>query len=138
MPRYVQHLVLEAIEARLIPTDAGYQVVSNATEVEHLMPIGWESNDWPFVDNQDDPEASSRRNELIHTLGNLTLINSGLNKRLSNRSWSHKRKLIEGSDNLFINRALLNNTTDLWDEERINQRGRWMGDLMCEIWVRPG
>ena len=75
---------------------------------------------------------------MIHTLGNLTLIRGGLNKRLSNRSWQYKRELIAQSDNLFMNKKLLIKSTDSWDEDQIGQRGKWMSDVICQIWPHPG
>ena len=137
MPVYVQRLVLEAIEEHLIPENAGYQVLSEAIEVEHLMPQTWDSTDWPINKGSDEFEAISRRDAIIHTLGNLTLIKSGLNKRLSNRSWQHKRKLIKKSDNLFMNQKLLDDSSSIWDEESIKKRGEWMANIICEIWSRP-
>ena len=137
MPVYVQRLVLEAIEEHLIPENAGYQVLSEAIEVEHIMPQTWDSTDWPIEQGLDDLEAITRRDSIIHTLGNLTLIKSGLNKLLSSRSWKHKRKLIKKSDNLFMNKKLLDDSSSTWNEESIKKRGEWMASLICEIWSRP-
>ena len=138
IPSYVQRLVLEAIEESLISQDAGYQMVPVGLEVEHLMPSGWREEDWPILKGEDGDEAAVRRDVMIQTLGNLTLIRSGLNKRLSNRSWQYKRELIEQSDNLFMNKRLLMESTDSWDEHQIEQRGKWMAEVICQIWRCPG
>lgn len=132
-----QRLVLEAVESYLIPSLAGNQNVLAGLEVEHLMPLEWKAEDWPLPADENETEAAERRDELIHTLGNLTLINGGLNKRLSNRSWVHKRGLIKASDNLFINKKLLKNPPDQWDEEQIEDRSEWIAKKVCEIWPRP-
>ena len=148
IPGYVRRLVLEAIETALLPSTAGYQTLADDLEVEHLMPQRWSDNDWPPMTANDSNKALFEllgltgdplaiRNDLIDTLGNLTLITSGLNKRLSNRSWQHKRELVEKSDNLFINKRLLNDASDVWDEVRILRRGMWIADKVCEIWPRP-
>ena len=137
IPSYVQRLVLEAIEESLISHDAGYQMVPDGLEVEHLMPSGWREEAWPILKEEDDDEAAARRDDMIHTLGNLTLITGGLNKKMSNRSWHYKRELIEQSDNLFINKKLLIESTDSWDEYQIEQRGKWMADVVCQIWPHP-
>ena len=146
--RSVRSLVLRAIEAEIIPPTAGYQTLASDLEVEHLMPQRWSDNDWPPMMANDsnkplfellglsgDPLAI--RNDLIDTLGNLTLITSGLNKSLSNGSWEHKRELVEKSDNLFINKWLLNDASDVWDERGILRRGMWIAEKVCEIWPRP-
>ena len=138
IPSYVQRLVLEAIEESLISQDAGYQMVPDGLEVEHLMPSGWREEEWPILKGEDYDETAARRDEMIRTFGNLTLIRGGLNKRLSNRSWPYKRKLIEQSDNLFINKKLLIESTDRWDEDDIVQRGEWMAAVICQIWPHPG
>ena len=137
MPGYARKIVLESIEASLIPQTAGYQVLSDNLEVEHLMAQGWRTNDWPLDVTEDQIAPAERRDEAIQTIGNLTLINSGLNKRLSNRSWRAKKQLIEKSDNLFINKRLLDDATVRWDEELIEQRGEWMAEMVCNIWPRP-
>ena len=137
IPSYVQRLVLEAIEESLISQDAGYQMVPDGLEVEHLMPSGWRSAEWPILPDEDDDKVAARRDGMIQTLGNLTLITGGLNKRLSNRSWHYKRELIEQSDNLFMNKKLLIESTDSWDEDQIEQRGKWMADVICQIWSHP-
>ena len=48
IPSYVRRLVLEAIEESLISHDAGYQMVPDGLEVEHLMPSGWREEEWPI------------------------------------------------------------------------------------------
>ncbi len=137
IPRHVQRLVLEAIEESLISQDAGQQMVPDGLEVEHLMPFGWRDEEWPNLLDEDDDEVGARRDAMIQTLGNLTLIRGGLNKRMSNRSWHFKRKLIGHSDNLFMNNRLLRESTDSWDENHIEQRGKWMANVVCQIWPHP-
>ena len=107
IPGYVRRLILEAIEAALIPSTAGYQELADDLEVEHLMPQGWHDNDWPMRTDEGIPDPIALRNDLIQNLGNLTLINSGLNKRLSNGSWRHKRDFIAKSDNLFHQQTVI-------------------------------
>ena len=99
MPGYARKIVLESIEASLIPHTAGYQLLSDNLEVEHLMPEGWRTNDWPLDDTEDQIAPAERRDEAIQMIGNLTLINGGLNKRLSNRSWLSKNPTIFSSTN---------------------------------------
>lgn len=137
LPSYARKIVLETIENDLIPGTAGHQNVPTKLEVEHLMPQRWDENGWPMRSDDGIPDPMAFRNDLIQTLGNLTLINSGLNKRLSNGSWQHKQALIKRSDNLFMNKRLLDNPPDVWDEREIVSRGTWMAEKICEIWPRP-
>lgn len=137
MSRATRALVLRQIEAALVPSTAGYQMLADDLEVEHLMPQGWRDNDWPTQSDDIVPNSVDIRNDLIQTLGNLTLVNSGLNKRLNNGSWQHKREFIAKSDNLFINKRLLEDASDTWDERKIASRGIRMAEVVCEIWPRP-
>ena len=137
IPRYFCSLVLRAIETVLISPRAGYKDPPRDLEVEHLMPQSWHENDWPIRSDDGNPDPEAFRNELIQTLGNLTLVNSGLNKRLSNGSWQHKQALIKKSDNLFMNKRLLDDPSDVWDEREIVSRGTWLAEVVCEIWPRP-
>lgn len=137
MPRPTRALVLQQIEASLVPSTAGYQVLAENLEIEHLMPQAWNDNDWPMRSDNDIQDPEARRDEMIQTLGNLTLINSGLNKRISNGSWKRKREFIAKSDNLFINKRLLEDASDTWDEQEIESRGTWMAEVVCGIWPGP-
>ncbi len=59
--------------------------------IEHLMPQQWRSN-WPLPDdNKDEDRHALERDELIHTIGNLTLVTGTLNSAMSNAAWSRKR-----------------------------------------------
>ena len=137
MSRVTRALLLQQIEASLVPSTAGHQELADDLEVEHLMPQGWDENGWPMRSDDGISDPIAFRNELIQTLGNLTLINSGLNKQLSNGSWQHKRDFIAKSDNLFINKRLLDDASGTWDERGIASRGAWLAEKICEIWPRP-
>ena len=54
--------------------------------VEHIMPQQWEQW-WPLAAGET-TEAETRRNRVIHTIGNLTLVKEKLNQKLSNSPWS--------------------------------------------------
>jgi len=137
MPMYFCSLVLRAIEIALISPHAGYKDPPKGLEVEHLMPRAWRTENWPIQATDDDVDEGARRDDALNRLGNLTLINGGLNKKLRNKSWEDKRKFIRKSDNLFINKKLLCNAPAQWDENQIEHRGEWIAEKICEIWPRP-
>ena len=137
MPSYFCSLVLRAIETALISPHAGYKDPPRDLEVEHLMPRAWRTENWPIQATNDDVDEGARRDNALNRLGNLTLINGGLNKKLRNKSWEYKRKFIQKSDNLFINKELLDDAPVQWDENQIEHRGEWIADKVCEIWPRP-
>lgn len=133
---YVQHLVLVALERELTPPMAARQGVPDGLQVEHLMPKGWGPREWPLPSGIDPEQAKEQRSQALATLGNLTLLNAKLNSSVSNRAWTVKRDKIQQSDNLFLNKRLLENSGDQWTEEDIEQRGHWMGDTIVKIWPR--
>lgn len=136
LPQYVQKTVLHAIETHLIPNRAANPTVSWDVQVEHLMPLSWENEHWQLSPLEEVEDVTERRNSLIHTLGNLTLVNSSLNASMSNGPWHRKQEAIRESDNLFINKKLLDDASYVWDEEQIVKRGEWMADIILNIWPR--
>ena len=133
---YARRLVLAALEANLIPSMAGNQGVPAGLHVEHILPQGWGPEEWPLPGGIDQEEAEEERSQALATLGNQTLLNARLNSSVSNRAWKVKREKIKESDNLFLNRRLLHESGDQWTEDDIEQRGRWMGDMVVKIWPR--
>ena len=98
--------------------------------------MGWKADSWPLPGSVEPTEAVTRRSEIISTLGNLTLLNGRLNAAISNAPWERKRAAIERSDNLFLNRHLLQSWPDGWSELDIEHRGQWLHELIVEIWPR--
>ena len=134
LPLYARQLVLAAIESSLIHPMAGNPDLPSGLHVEHLMPRGWEEEAWPLPSSIDREEATAKREQAIPTLGNLTLLNGRLNSSISNSAWRTKRKAIEKSDNLFLNRRLLQDVGDQWTEAGIERRGHWMSEVIIKTW----
>ncbi len=136
LPQYAQRLVLSAIEQRLISNWAGIPTLSPYVQIEHIMPRAWQPDSWPLLDSDVPTSGIEERNHTIETLGNLTLLNGRLNAAISNARWSIKRKEIQKSDNLFLNRRLLEESTDEWTEVDIGKRGDWMYSIIVDLWPR--
>lgn len=134
LPSYAQKLVLSAIERSLIPSIASKPEPPPGLHVEHLMPRGWQEETWPLPDSISREQADEERQQAILKLGNLTLLNGGLNASISNGPWNVKRSAIQKSDNLFMNRKLLEESGDEWTEVDIEQRGHWMAEVVIKIW----
>ena len=135
MPQFAQRLVLFAIEKHLIANRAGIPGVSPNVQIEHIMPHVWQP-EWPLPDSVEPTLALEKREQVIKTLGNLTLLNGRLNASISNASWNIKRLAIRESDNLFLNRRLLDESVDEWTEGDIGKRGEWMYSVIVKIWPR--
>lgn len=116
--------------------------------IEHILPQSWQEH-WPLVDGskgldlyelfqaeEGDTRASMTRsrNAKIQTIGNLTILSSGLNTAQSNLSWSDKLPELMRHSLLPINQALQGLVT--WDETSIEARGRLLFDRALTIWTR--
>jgi hypothetical protein len=116
--------------------------------VEHIMPQNWIEH-WPLPDgspgmgivelvnaSNDDPRAlaTRKRERAIQTLGNLTILSSGLNSAQSNLPWNKKRPEMLKHSLLPINQSLAALTD--WNEETILQRGQEHASRAMKLWPR--
>ena len=131
-------LILEGIEAQHRQTTLSEQndVPRNLT-IEHVLPQSWETH-WPLANSADEEEERHRRNTLVHTIGNLTLVTGRLNAAASNGPWQRKRDALEEHSVLMLNRVLLAESEDVqWNEEVILDRSRRMAALVANVWPGP-
>ena len=129
-------LILEGVEARLRSSGKSedLEVPKNLT-IEHVMPVGWGTDNWPLPPDADTVQTSYQRNTFIHTVGNLTLTTQKLNSSMSNSGWEEKRsELLEHATLLLNNELTLN---DAWDEGRIHDRSQRIAKLIAEVWPGP-
>lgn len=104
--------------------------------VEHVLPRTW-TEEWPFADaefaapDDDKPQAISRKSTL-NTLGNLTLVTSGLNISAGNQSFSAKQEKFAEHTGLFLNKWFSDQTQ--WAEAEINTRGEHLAKMAMTIW----
>ncbi len=130
-------LVLEGIEETLRTSMSEQIEVPKDLTIEHVMPQSWEST-WPLRDRVDQEDATDRRNSLVHTIGNLTLINGYLNSSLSNAPWEDKRETLGKHSILHLNKDLLEESRNKdWDEEFIQARSKRMAKLVAQVWPGP-
>ena len=134
-------MVLEAIEDYLRGFRAekvglgDERVARGKFAIEHVMPRKWATN-WPLIDGVSDDE----RERLIHTLGNLTLLTSKLNSKVSNGPWlgnDGKRGGLEAHDVLMLNRELVRKAPNRWNDEAIRVRTRELTEIVISIWPVP-
>ena len=135
-------IVLEGIEGQLrtVMTEPGD--VPRRLTIEHVMPQGWrqvkdepDPERWPLPpDVEDEIVATNHRNRIIHSIGNLTLANHPLNVALSNAPWESKRKTLGDHSNLFLNKALLNEAPEVWDEAAIEERAKRLCQVAITVW----
>lgn len=124
------------------------QIESELT-VEHLMPQNWRAN-WPLADGTQalsvqelwtsppgDPRAvaTRRREALLGTIGNLTLLTQPLNSSVSNDAWEKKQPQLLAASLLPINKPLA--ATMVWDESAIERRSEDLLTRALRIWPKP-
>ena len=127
-------LVLEGIESRLRSPKAEQRDVPRNLTIEHLMPVSWEAN-WPLPEGLDKEPASEYRSRVVHTIGNLTLVNQKLNSSLSNSPWVDKQEALLEYSVMSLNSELRHER--IWNEASIRTRSRQMAAKIAECWPGP-
>ena len=140
-------MVLEALEDSMRgPVGEGQPCPRNLS-VEHVMPQAWREHWGADIDG--DEVAALRRDQVVHTLGNLTLVSDKLNPTLSNRPWADaeagdrglgptgKRTYLLRHSQLTLNSEIAAGNESSWTEQDITDRTSKLIDQMTTIWARP-
>lgn len=134
-------MVLEALEDDARgwkngePGLGGERVARGRYAIEHVMPRKWQDH-WPIESSNSEQD----RDRIIHTLGNLTLLTTKLNSKISNGAWvgeSGKRESLHAHDVFFLNRQILRQSDQGWTDEAIRLRTRSLVDALVRIWPVP-
>lgn len=128
-------MILEALEDDLRSAKTEDEHVSRNLTIEHLLPQAWTEAAWPLPGDGETIAEKLRRNELLHSLGNLTLVTNKLNPELSNGPWGHKRPRIEEHGVLRLHGGFKHST--VWGEAQIVDRGRVLTERALALWPRP-
>lgn len=141
-------MLLEALEDSLRGPLGEGQACPRNLSVEHVMPQGWREY-WGAEIAGDDMVAAMRRDRLVQSLGNLTLVNDKLNPTLSNRPWTDaeaaarglpgkgKRDYLLRHSELKLNATVVADHPETWNEQDIVDRGRVLVARAAAIWGRP-
>jgi uncharacterized protein with ParB-like and HNH nuclease domain len=123
-------------------------IINTPLTIEHLIPNDWYEY-WPLPDGStglqfvdlfnypdDDPRViqTKKREELIQTIGNLTIITQPLNSSISKNNWKIKKPAILTSSLLPINQQL--SSIDELNEQEIINRSRELFKRALKIWPR--
>jgi hypothetical protein len=125
--------------------ESSWAPVPEALTVEHVLPQSWEDSGY-YPMNQDGDEPRIRRNRLVQTFGNLTLLTQPLNSSVSNGPFldvEQNGKNVEGKRSGFQGSLLVLNSYFLkpalteWSDDRILERGKSMLAAALKVWARP-
>ena len=129
-------IVLEGIEEELRTNKVEDPNVPRNLTIEHVMPQAWRNN-WQLpndVEGHAQAERDRDRDHIVHTIGNLKLVNSNLNSTLSNAPWHEKRKTLGDHHVLFLNKTLLDDAPDVWDEAAIEALAKQLCAAAAKVW----
>ena len=129
-------IVLEGIEEGLRTDKAEDRNVRRdpPLTIEHVMPQAWRNN-WQLPNDVEDYAQSEReRDHIVHTIGNLTLVDGSLNSTMSNGPWGDKRAELGKHSVLFLNKTLRDDAPDVWDEAAIKERAKQLCSAAAKVW----
>ena len=130
------------------------KILPDGLSVEHIMPQSWKDH-WPlangiepdsddffradfaFLVEEDESTVGQivRRNRLMHSIGNLSLVTPSFNSRLGNKGFTIKRTEFAEQSVLMLNKDIAKETD--WDEQKIEMRSKHISELAKEIWPVP-
>jgi hypothetical protein len=127
-------MILEALDAALETGYSEQYAIKDKLTVEHLLPQEWKTH-WPLPADAT-AEMVTTRMQLLHTIGNLTLLTKKLNPLVSNGPWSGKVPELKKHSKLNLNLGIVNRWPNAWDEQVIIERGESLFSLAQGIWRR--
>jgi uncharacterized protein with ParB-like and HNH nuclease domain len=128
-------MILRAIEDFVRDNKKEKFILLGKLTVEHVMPQSWQEN-WPLPHDGKSPEdASYERDEIIHTLGNLTLLTQELNSSVGNAPFEIRRPEITKHSALHLNVYFQDRQT--WNESAILERGAFLFETAVKLWPYP-
>ena len=114
--------------------------LNNGLTIEHVMPQSFKLEEWPYPqsENIDPQELEQKRQNILHTLGNLTLLTQPMNSDISNGPFHNKRPEITTKSLLILNSYFQGfSDNDCWNEDIIIERGKHLANLALEVWKYP-
>lgn len=132
-PRPRLRAFLEAIENAFRAETGQPQVERAGFPIEHILPQKW-TDSWPV----DTPEAEQSRQARVHRLGNLTILTSALNSKVSNGPWLDKRRALLEHNTIKLTGRLIEQTQEQeWDETLIDRRTSALIEVLLKVWPVP-
>lgn len=123
-------MLLHALDLQL-ETNRQEQVhLADNLSIEHIFPQQPADGKWDQI-GEDEGE------EVLHQLGNLTLLTKPLNSSVSNGAFAKKRGQIAKQSRVRLNTYFQEFTDDyLWSVKDIRKRGKELAQLAVNVWPR--
>jgi hypothetical protein len=132
-------MILEGLEdSHRGPRSEDEFVTRGRLTIEHLLPQAWRQT-WPppvVAAGEDEQAVAAKRDRILHTFGNLTLVTEALNPALSNAPWPVKLSALAQYTVLHLNKSLIDAGAYGWDEATIENRGRQLAARAITVWPR--
>lgn len=126
-------MVLEAVEDRLRAETGQPQIERDKYPIEHLLPRRWQDT-WPVAT----PEEAEQRQARVHRFGNLTLLTTALNSKVSNGQWATKRAALQDHNTITLTGRVIKQTeAQAWNESLIDERTTTLIDDILQVWPVP-
>lgn len=138
LAQYKVRVILEVLDAYSPAAKSEPLPLPPGLTIEHVMPQTWQPY-WALADeDKTDPvaeqKAIGRRDRLVNSLGNLTLITGSLNPSLSNSNWDTKRPELLKFSKLNLTQYFHDRDAADWNEAAIEKRTRHLYSQMAKIW----
>jgi hypothetical protein len=138
LAQYKVRTILEALDAHAYTLLSPMLALPGGLTIEHVLPQTWVTY-WPLAETaKADPvseqKAVQKRDRLLNTIGNLTLVTGSLNPTLSNSAWETKRPELLKYGKLNLTQYFHGKEADTWDETTIEKRTDLLVRQMIEIW----
>lgn len=132
-PRGRLRMILEAAEDHYRAETGQPQIERKGYPIEHLLPRSWKDT-WPVYT----PEESEARQAHVNRLGNLTLLTTSLNSKVSNGPWSTKRSALQDHNTITLTGRVIKRTElQSWSEDLIDERTSELINTLLEVWPVP-
>ena len=99
--------------------------------LEHIFPTN-PSNEW----SDEVKKFPEIRQEYLHRLGNLCLLQKKPNKAASSKGYSHKKEHLYSKSDLALTSGI-SQTYSKWDPASIDHRQKQLGSLILLAWPLP-
>lgn len=127
--------ILEALELAMRGSKQELLALPDGLTVEHVLPQKWQDN-WPLA--EDTAENQEKRNRLLHSIGNLTLVTQAFNSSLSNATFAVKRQEIKDTALLMLSKHFqAYGENEPWDEGEIVKRAEALFVHARQVWPFP-